>query len=286
MNDRFIRFVFSKKAAALYILIFSVGLLFIFWGRTISSAICFIILFALSAAVFLRMRKSLENDALWMGLMKETAHQLGTPVTSLSGWTEIIKMHLKEGSPPELISAAGEIEEDTKKLERIVKRFRQVGYRPEIREFNIEETIRETIRYYKDRIRQRKIEVSAEFEDMPDIYGNPELCGWVFENLLKNSSDAIEHDEGRIIIKGQYLNDNRTVKITYEDNGSGISREKSQHIFSPGFTTKSKGWGLGLALARRIVEDYHGGSIALMNPGSDEGACFVTYFPEKSGTKV
>lgn len=231
---------------------------------------------------FIYLKRS-EQRSIWVGMSKETAHQLGTPISSLMGWLEIIKGELRK---PEMYrkkieSAAMEAELDVQRLSRISSRFSKIGSAPRLEYQDIGRIISDTVDYF---IRRRpalsiKSIINVDLEEMPDIRCSADLIGWVFENLIKNSLDAISEGEGRIEITGRVNRRNNRIEITVSDTGRGIPPALRKRIFAPGVTTKRRGWGLGLALVKRIVEEIHDGSITLADSELGRGTTFILKFP-------
>lgn len=197
-----------------------------------------------------------EKDRLWTGLAKETAHQLGTPLSSLIGWNE----YLKSKNKVDKKYISGEIDKDLNRLKTITDRFSTIGSKPSLNDKGIKKSIIESIDYLKKRV-SPDLETKLNLEEVNYNF-NKQLFGWVIENLYKNSVDAIGKN-GRIEIKlyqNKYL-----VIIEFIDDGIGINKSNFSKIFTPGFTTKKRGWGLGLTLVYRIITDYHKGKIFVKN---------------------
>ncbi|RMH77852.1 MAG: sensor histidine kinase [Calditrichaeota bacterium] len=212
-----------------------------------------------------------EEGRVWVGLAKETAHQLGTPVSSLVGWLEYLK-----DSPRQLEKVLPEVEKDLQRLRVIANRFSKIGSRPDKRPENLVDIIQETLQYFRKRLPQKngKTELRLEAPSNPLVASlNRDLFSWVLENLIKNALDALGDKGGTITIHAGHL-DRKHVFIDVEDTGKGISNHDRKNIFEPGFTTKKRGWGLGLNLARRIVEQYHGGRLLLKESRVDVGSVF------------
>ena len=226
--------------------------------------------------------RSNEQSLLWVGLAKETAHQLGTPISSLLGWIDFLKMKL-EGTPDaeKNLRMVGEMESDIARLNRVATRFSQIGSVPELKKQNLNEIIEFTSGYFQSRLLHlgKRIRIELRLEDLPEIWINRELMGWVVENLIRNAVDSIEVEAGLITISTRYSPEEENVRISIEDNGKGIPREHVKHIFNPGFTTKKRGWGLGLSLCRRIVKDYHDGKIYVEKSQKDVGTEFAIVLP-------
>jgi signal transduction histidine kinase len=232
----------------------------------------------------IKSRDLTKQANLWVNFAKETAHQLGTPLSSLYGWLEMLKMKLFSGHEDEIEKVKyvlDEAIEDVKRLNKRVFRFSQIGSEPELAPVDLNEIVRETVAYFRDRIprAERTIQLVANYDRLPLMMLNRDLMGWVVENLLKNSMDAIQKKEGIIQIETSFLVKENKVRITHMDNGSGIKKENVSKIFNAGFSTKKHGWGLGLALAKRIVTDYHFGSIYVESTQVDRGTTFFIDLP-------
>ncbi|MBQ8989313.1 MAG: HAMP domain-containing histidine kinase [Prevotella sp.] len=230
-----------------------------------------VMIFVVVAIFALLSSKKAEQNKVWVGLSKETAHQLGTPISSLMAWVEI----LKENHPDD--DLIPEMDKDVKRLERIAERFSKIGSLPEPKEGSMNEVLEHVIDYM-DRRTSNKVEMVRQFPDHDVIVMmNASLFEWVIENLCKNAVDAME-GHGRILLS---LNDdgNRVV-IEVTDNGKGIRKKDIKNVFTPGFTTKQRGWGLGLSLARRIVEDYHKGRIFVKSSEVGKGTTFRIELPK------
>ena len=226
--------------------------------------------------------RSNEQSVLWVGLAKETAHQLGTPISSLLGWIDFLKMKL-EGVPDseKNLRILGEMESDISRLNRVATRFSQIGSIPALKKQNLNEILEFTANYFQSRLPHlgKRIQIELKLQDLPEIWINRELMGWVLENLIRNAVDSIEVEDGLIIISTKYVPSEENVRISMEDNGKGIPREHLKHIFNPGFTTKKRGWGLGLSLCRRIINDYHDGKIYVEKSQRDVGTQFEIVLP-------
>ncbi|QNR25563.1 sensor histidine kinase [Croceimicrobium hydrocarbonivorans] len=212
-----------------------------------------------------------EQDQVWNGLAKETAHQIGTPLSSLMGWLELMK--LQEVDP----NMVKEMEKDVKRLETITNRFSKIGSQPALRKTDMLLSTRQAVEYLRTRS-PKKIEVECHVPFEP-IYSevNLPLFEWVIENLIRNAIDAIE-GEGRIDV---YLSSTDTkVQIDVVDTGKGIPPQKVNSVFRPGYSTKKRGWGLGLSLARRIIEDYHKGKIFVAESVLEGGTTFRILLPK------
>ncbi|MGZ0015379.1 sensor histidine kinase [Yeosuana sp. AK3] len=224
-----------------------------------------IVLFAGVVFFFYRSNKNATESKLWSGMAKETAHQIGTPLSSLIGWTEILK---SENVNPNYIN---EIEKDVDRLQTITERFSKIGSVPTLEPLDI---IKETIDSYSYlKTRSSKL---IEFEIITPsgnilVNLNKQLYSWTIENLVKNAMDAMK-GRGKITVEITELEDNITVLVS--DTGKGIPKNKFKTIFEPGYTTKKRGWGLGLSLTKRIIEEFHNGKIKVLHSEIDKGTTF------------
>ena len=229
-------------------------------------ALIFILLLFLSVIyMFYNANKVAETNKLWTGMAKETAHQIGTPLSSLLGWIAILKMEKIEDKYVE------EIENDVSRLNTIANRFSKIGSMPELKKGNIVAQTKQAFDYLESRSSKQ---ISFEFRSVNnEIYTNinKELFGWVIENLIKNSMDAML-GKGHLLLTIE--NPSKKVKITISDTGKGIPKKLYKQIFKPGFTTKKRGWGLGLSLVKRIIENYHQGKIYVKSSEIGKGSHF------------
>ena len=230
-----------------------------------------VLIFVVVAIFALLSSKRAEQNKVWVGLSKETAHQLGTPISSLMAWTEM----LKENYPNDELLP--EMDKDVKRLERIAERFSKIGSVPEPVDTSMKEVLQHVIEYMSHRTSQKVQIVSKMPQDDVVIKINASLFEWVIENLCKNAVDAME-GEGTIEIS-LWQTDNRVV-IEVSDTGKGIRKKDIKNVFTPGFTTKKRGWGLGLSLANRIVEEYHHGHIFVKWSELGKGTTFRIEMPQ------
>jgi len=240
------------------------------------------VLFTLFGFIGFRALKIGEQKSVWVGMAKETAHQLGTPLSSLMGWLEIMKGQIEtNGDSERLMSAVDEACLDVERLSRISSRFSKIGSAPNLEYQDISPIIIETVDYFKRRRPALRIKsiIDVELEEMPMIRCSRDLVGWVFENLIKNALDAISDGEGKIDIRGIVKTSNNRIEILFSDTGKGMSAALRKRIFDPGITTKERGWGLGLALVKRIVEEIHDGSIKVVQTQQGKGTTFLITFP-------
>ncbi|MDE6097008.1 MAG: ATP-binding protein [Muribaculaceae bacterium] len=214
--------------------------------------------------------KRAEQNRLWAGLSKETAHQLGTPISSLMAWNQFLEA---SGADKDVTD---EIQKDVNRLSVIADRFSKIGSRPELRLEYLNETVRQSLQYMKSRI-SGKVSIKMRLsEDDHGVLLSASLMEWVMENLTKNAVDAIG-GEGSIEISTGMEKDK--VWIEVKDTGKGIARKNFKNVFSPGFTTKKRGWGLGLTLVKRIIEEYHGGKIFVKESEIGKGTTFRIELP-------
>ncbi len=212
-----------------------------------------------------------EQSNIWVGMAKETAHQLGTPLSSLLGWIELLR-YMPEDTA-QVLEAAEEMERDVNRLNKVAQRFSKIGSAAELKVVEINDVLRNVITYFERRLPHLGKKVTLTLEESGPVYVaiNVDLFEWVFENLVRNAADAIDHPSGRIRIRVREVRQQAVIDVI--DNGRGIDPKIRKDIFRPGFSTKQRGWGLGLSLAKRIVEDYHGGKI-VVKESSPEGTTF------------
>ncbi|MCC7431534.1 HAMP domain-containing histidine kinase [bacterium] len=217
---------------------------------------------------FTNIRQS-EKQFLWVGLAKETAHQIGTPLSSLLGWIELIKSDLTNKEMIEI--SVKEMANDVQRLDLISQRFSQIGSQPTLKPALIGKIIEETVTYFQNRVPRmgKSVVVSYRASCNPTVDLNIGLFQWVLENLIKNAFDAIEEDKG--FIKVELYENDVSIIIDIIDNGKGIENKFKTDIFNPGFSTKKRGWGLGLSLAKRIIEDYHKGKLFVKETKVNKG---------------
>ncbi len=229
-----------------------------------------VLIFVVVAIFALLSSKRAEQNKVWVGLSKETAHQLGTPISSLMAWTEM----LKENYPDDELLP--EMDKDVKRLERIAERFSKIGSVPEPVDSSMNEVLQHVIEYMNRRTSQ-KVQIISNIpsEDIV-VKMNASLFEWVIENLCKNAVDAME-GEGTITLS--MMSDEQQVIIEVKDTGKGIRKKDVKNVFTPGFTTKKRGWGLGLSLAKRIVEEYHKGHIFVKSSEIGKGTTFRIEMP-------
>lgn len=225
-----------------------------------------VLLFVFIAIFILLVSKRAEQNKVWVGLSKETAHQLGTPISSLMAWIEI----LKEQYPNDALIP--EMDKDVKRLQLISERFSKIGSLPEPVPTNLKEVLEHVIEYMDRRTSHGVVFV----RDFPDkdvwLKMNASLFEWVIENLCKNAVDAMSGGPGTITVR--IVEEDNKICVEVSDTGKGIKKKNLSHVFRPGFTTKQRGWGLGLSLAKRIIEDYHKGKIFVKWSEVNKGTTF------------
>jgi hypothetical protein len=218
---------------------------------------------------FQNIRRS-EERHIWVGMAKETAHQLGTPISSLMGWVEVMEAEeinqcLSGEKKAFMDDTVENMKTDINRLQKVAKRFGQIGSIPELQPCDLNATIAEAVDYYRRRLpfEGKGIHIYFEPSTIPPINLNAELFGWVLENMIKNALQSVDAKEGVVKIATYCSAPDKEVTIELIDNGRGIPSGAQRKIFRAGFTTKKRGWGLGLTLVKRIVEDYHKGRVYL-----------------------
>lgn len=261
-----------------------------------------LIVIVIVAAVMLFLRAILvtERSNIWVGLAKETAHQLGTPITSLMGWIEYLEMEstsaledefglMDETALAERVKdISKDMSKDVARLSKVANRFGLVGSLPSLERGDIKSLLEEHMAYFSKRLPTlgKRIHMELHCDEMPPIMMNHDLLSWVFENLFKNSLDAIDKTTGSIVVAVNFVAVDKKIVITHRDTGKGVSGGDKNAVFNPGFTTKKRGWGLGLTLARRIVRDYHKGRIYISWTQRGKGTEFVIELPLYDGNSI
>jgi len=241
---------------------------------------------------FQNIRRS-EERHIWVGMAKEAAHQLGTPISSLLGWLELLSAEkydsLHEGSYDKMNTTEifSQMKTDVSRLQRVANRFGQIGSLPDFAKSDINELLEESVNYFRRRLPfdGKGLEIQFTKSELPLVSLNGELFTWVIENLMKNSMQAVDPQNGKIILKTRSIESDKYVLIDLMDNGPGIPIGIARKIFRPGFSTKKRGWGLGLTLTKRIVEEYHRGRIKLVRSQPGE-TIFRIILPVRSTAKV
>ena len=215
-----------------------------------------------------------EKRHIWVGMARETAHQLGTPVSALMGWVDIIK-----NNPQKLDDVLDEMSTDINRLEQIVDRFSKMGSEAKMEEYDLSNVIENVKIYLERRLPSigKNVQINNQVEEGLLLNGNSILVSWALENIIKNAIDAIDHDKGKIEIKN--IKGNNTIYITISDNGRGIPHKDRKNVFRPGFSSKAKGWGMGLSLVKRIIEDIHAGKIEVKESSKTEGTTIQISIP-------
>lgn len=228
-------------------------------------------LFLIVALLGFRSIKKSEEQSIWVGMSKETAHQLGTPLSSLIGWLELLKNYQFTDDGKKVLL---DMENDVNRLNKVATRFSQIGSKTDLKKHDIVPILKDTVNYFRRRLPQmgKQMKIVEHFQSVLPVSLNRDLFEWVIENLIKNSLDAIEKENGIIEISNGILNEkSNDIFIDIKDNGKGISPQNRRLIFRPGYSTKKRGWGLGLNLAVRIIEDYHKGKLILKDTKTGEG---------------
>jgi len=233
--------------------------------------LAFILLFAILAYFIFNAAKRSEQNQVWAGMAKETAHQIGTPLSSLMAWVELLNQN------PENESMTIEMDKDLKRLETIAERFSKIGSKPKLNDENITEIIENSISYMEKRF-SKNIKFEKNISVITNnIKLNKVLLGWVIENICKNAADAMK-GEGKITIN--CTEDDKVIQMYISDTGRGIDKSIIKSIFMPGITSKNRGWGLGLSLSKRIIEDYHKGKLFVQNSTEKDGTTFCIILPK------
>jgi len=229
-----------------------------------------------------------ERRSIWVGMARETAHQLGTPLSSLMGWIELLRTHAEGAQGPDVRVPRGELDEtleemehDVERLNKIAQRFSHVGSAPLLQLQDVTPVVRQAVQYLSRRLPKGEGEVviRERYEDVRPINLNRELLEWAVENLLSNAVTALDKRPGVIEVTVERRKETEAVELVVRDNGRGMTQGEQRRAFDPGYTTKRRGWGLGLALARRVVEDYHGGKLFIRHSVPGEGTTMVISFP-------
>lgn len=257
----------------------------------------FIVFFTLAIYLVVKSVLVTEKGNLWVGLAKETAHQLGTPLTSLKGWIEYLQIEsgasrdsdlgfgIDDEFPQKVENITHDMAKDVARLEKVTNRFSLIGSLPALKTGDLQKLLEDHISYFSKRLPTlgKKIEVEYSSDELPPVKINSDLLSWVFENLFKNSLDAMDGATGKITIEATYVSVDKMVRISHKDTGKGISWDSRNAVFTPGYTTKKRGWGLGLSLAKRIVEEYHRGRIYISWSQKGKGTEFVIELPALEG---
>lgn len=228
-------------------------------------------MFLLAGGYALRTRGRADREQIWAGMARESAHQLGTPLSSMSGWIELLR---ESEADPMTASALAHMDGDLERLKRVANRFERIGRPPKKEKVDLGELVERVAAYFRARVptlAQRVTVTSSRGEGVLIVNGDPVLLEWAIESLAKNAIDALAGRDGQVEMSAAAMPEGR-VRVRVADNGPGVPRELGKRIFEAGFSTKERGWGIGLPLARRIVRDNHGGEL-LLTP-SERGATF------------
>ena len=225
--------------------------------------ICFFICLGIIGFTYIR---KTENNNIWTGMAKETAHQLGTPVSALIGWTQRLKSH-----PDEIRDIIPEIEADVNRLEQVGNRFGKIGSSPKLNYVKVLELIKGVINYLNRRLPSNKLKIEIEHKISPEIKvkANETLLSWAIENVIKNGLDSLRANAGTVYVK--ISSEKKGIHILIKDEGKGILKRNWKKVFQPGFTTKKHGWGFGLSLSYRIIKELHHGTIRILESSPDTG---------------
>lgn len=225
----------------------------------------FVLLYLFFSIWFMRTMKKKDEGFLWAGLAKETAHQIGTPLSSMIGWIEVMKLE-----NPESLGIT-EIEKDIVRLKTISERFSKIGSVPELNDYNLTETVQQNYDYLKTRI-SGKVNFTLKFQRNEILIPhNRILLSWVIENLVKNAVDAMK---GTGSLEINVYEKNKNILLDFKDNGCGMTKKQARNVFRPGYSTKKRGWGLGLSLAKRVIQEYHNGDLRIAQTEPGKGTIF------------
>ncbi len=233
--------------------------------------------------------RTAEKRTIWVGMAKESAHQMGTPLSSLLGWVELMRSHAEGVAAggdvripaAEFDETLSEMQRDVDRLSKVAQRFSHIGSTPILQLQDVTPVVREAVQYVRKRLPHgaHSIEIHERYDEAPPVNLNRELLEWVLENVLSNAVSAIERGHGRIDVSVGRRAETEEVEVVITDNGRGMAPHEQRRAFEAGYTTKARGWGLGLALARRVVQDYHGGKITIRASAPGEGTTIVIGFP-------
>ncbi|MFH1007358.1 MAG: HAMP domain-containing sensor histidine kinase [Candidatus Latescibacterota bacterium] len=254
-----------------------------------------ILLFITIGFLGFRNIKNSEQRYIWVGMAKETAHQLGTPLSSLFGWLELMRAEIEPMPTKERRESLRKfdrilraMEQDVQRLTRMASRFSLIGSVPELKIRPVVPIVAEITSYMRERLPQfgGDVKIFEEYGEVPEVWVNRELLGWAFENLLKNALDALDHAKGGAQIRIRVWADDRKVGIEFKDTGRGVPPKDRKRVFRPGYSTKKLGWGLGLSFVKRIVEEYHGGKVFLRESIVGQGTVVEVDLPIPEGEGV
>lgn len=241
----------------------------------------FILFFAGLGIYIITTIRRQEKSRIWVGMAKETAHQFGTPLSSLSGWLLMMRTYVASGDTEAIAKTIDDMDTDVQRLQLAANRFGKVGSNIKLQESRLDAVIAPTVDYFTRRLPQRSNVISLQVRhENPDLMVrvDPDLFSWALENVIKNSMDALKGKAGSITIASMRRKNNVLIRIC--DTGCGMAKSKFKDIFEPGITSKVRGWGLGLSLSRRIIEDYHAGRIRVAESEIDKGTTIEITIPE------
>jgi hypothetical protein len=230
-----------------------------------------------------------EKRTIWVGMAKETAHQLGTPLSSLMGWAELLRSRTQNADAEgevripvaEIGEAVDEMERDIERLTKVAQRFSHVGSAPRLELQDPTPVVREVVQYMRRRMPQGsgEIAIHEHYQPVPMVKLNSELIEWALENLISNALTALDKRPGVIEVRLEPRLEAHAIEVTVSDNGRGMTPNVRRHAFEPGYSTRRRGWGLGLALARRVVQEYHGGRLYIRSTAPGQGTTMVVSLP-------
>jgi hypothetical protein len=241
----------------------------------------FILFFAALGIYIITTIRHQEKSLIWVGMAKETAHQFGTPLSSLSGWLMMMRSYADSGDTEAIGKTIDDMDADVQRLQLAANRFGKVGSNIKLQQRSLDAAIAPTVDYFTRRLPQRSNAISLQVQHQDpalQVRVDPDLFSWALENVIKNSMDALKGKAGSITISTFRRKGNVVIRIC--DTGCGMAKSKFRDIFEPGITSKERGWGLGLSLARRIVEDYHAGRIRVAESEIDKGTTIEMTIPE------
>jgi len=253
-------------------------------GRGIAVQLAIFLVFLVIGTLGFFLVKRFEQESIWVGLAKETAHQMGTPLTSLLGWIQLSQSRLDERDEDwvrPVRESLGEMTLDLDRLQKVSDRFNSMGGAPQLKRGDLRPVVADTVNYFRSRLPQHRVhvEIRERYDEVPLSAHHPALLEWVVENLIKNALDSLDKEQGQISVELRYNATDGGVELHVRDNGRGIPPSERRKIFRPGFSSRLGGWGLGLTLSRRIVEEYHGGRLFLLDSIEGHGSCFVMRLP-------
>ncbi len=256
-------------------------------GRAILLQLLMLAIFFIVGVLGFFVMKRYEQESIWVGLAKETAHQMGTPLTSLLGWIQLSESRLEDSSElsaerrDQFVDAFTEMSNDVDRLQKVSARFNNIGGTPALKRSDLRPLLERTVSYFRRRLPVHKVQVEMkeQYDEVPMVRFHGELIEWVLENLIKNGLDSLDKEQGLITVSLSFNGSEGTVDIHVRDNGRGMTPSQRRKIFRPGYTSKKGGWGLGLTLAKRVVEEYHSGRLQLLDSHLGHGSCFVVRLP-------